>query len=119
MFDLVLLDMAKSQPGLTLLLNTTIYELEKNQRTLTQVSAFNAINETFYTVTADQFCDATGDGVLGFLAGAEYREGAEEVDELGEKMAPGDNFGHKLGHSIYFYTKQTNGPVSFVPPHSR
>lgn len=116
MFDLVLLDRAKSQPGLTLLLNTTIYELEKNQRTLTQVSAFNAINETFYTVTADQFCDATGDGVLGFLAGAEYREGAEEVDELGEKMAPGDNFGHKLGHSIYFYTKQTNGPVNFVSP---
>jgi hypothetical protein len=31
-------------------------------------------------------------------------------------MAPGDNFGHKLGHSIYFYTKQTNGPVNFVPP---
>lgn len=116
MFDLVLLDMAKSQPGLTLLLNTTIYELEKNQQTLTQVSAFNAINETFYTVSADQFCDATGDGVLGFLAGAEYREGAEEVDELGEKMAPGDNFGHKLGHSIYFYTKQTAGPVNFVPP---
>ena len=88
MFDLVLLDMAKSQPGLTLLLNTTIYEVEKNQRTLTQVSAFNAINETFYTVTADQFCDATGDGVLGFLAGAEYREGAEEVDELGGKKGP-------------------------------
>jgi hypothetical protein len=116
MFDLVLLDLAKSQPGLTLLLNTTIYALEKTQNTITQVSAFNAINETFYTVTADQFCDATGDGVLGFLAGAEYREGAEEVEELGEKMAPGDNFGHKLGHSIYFYTKQTAGPVNFVPP---
>ncbi|WP_437889357.1 FAD-dependent oxidoreductase [Phytobacter sp. V91] len=116
MFDLVLLDMAKSQPGLTLLLNTTIYALEKTQRTLSQVSAFNAINETFYIVNADQFCDATGDGVLGFLAGAEYREGAEEPEELGEKMAPGDNFGHKLGHSIYFYTKHTPGPVNFVPP---
>ncbi len=116
MFDLVLLDLAKSQPGLTLLLNTTIYALEKTENTITQVNAFNAINETFYTVSADQFCDATGDGVLGFLAGAEYREGAEEVEELGEKMAPGDNFGHKLGHSIYFYTKQTAGPVNFVPP---
>ena len=116
MFDLVLLDMAKSQPGLTLLLNTTVYDLQKEGQRITGVSAFNAINETFYSVTADQFCDATGDGVLGFLAGAEYREGAEEVEELGEKMAPGDNFGHKLGHSIYFYTKQTAGPVNFVPP---
>lgn len=116
MFDLVLLDLAKSQPGLTLLLNTAVFEVEKNAQTITQVKAFNPINETFYTVSAEQFCDATGDGVLGFLAGAEYREGAEEAEELGEKMAPGDNFGHKLGHSIYFYTKQTNGPVNFVPP---
>lgn len=116
MFDLVLLDLAKSQPGLTLLLNTAVYEVEKEQQTITRLHAFNPINETFYSVTADQFCDATGDGVLGFLAGAEYREGAEDGEELGEKMAPGDNFGHKLGHSIYFYTRQTDGPVRFVPP---
>ncbi|WBU50111.1 FAD-dependent oxidoreductase [Kosakonia pseudosacchari] len=116
MFDLVLLDLAKSQPGLTLLLNTAVFEVEKTGNALTAVKAFNPINETFYTISAAQFCDATGDGVLGFLAGAEYREGAEEAEELGEKMAPGDNFGHKLGHSIYFYTKQTAGPVNFVPP---
>jgi len=116
MFDLVLLDLARSQPGLTLLLNTAVFEVETEAQTITQVTAFNPINETFYTVSAAQFCDATGDGVLGYLAGAEYREGAEEAEELGEKMAPGDNFGHKLGHSIYFYTKQTAGPVNFVPP---
>ena len=116
MFDLVLLDLVISQPGLTLLLNTAVYEVEKTGSRITAVSAFNAINETFYTVRAMQFCDATGDGVLGFLAGAEFREGAEEYDELGEKMAPGDSFGHKLGHSIYFYTKHTEEPVNFVAP---
>ncbi|MGY5955495.1 FAD-dependent oxidoreductase [Kosakonia sp. BK9b] len=116
MFDLVLLDLAKRQQGLTLLLNTAVYEVEKAQQRITQVKAFNPINETFYSVSADQFCDATGDGVLGYLAGAEYREGAEDAGELSEKMAPGDSFGHKLGHSIYFYTKQTDGPVRFVPP---
>lgn len=116
MFDLVLLDLAKSQPGLTLLLNTAVYEVEKTRQTITGVNAFNPVNETFYHVTAAQFCDATGDGVLGFLAGAEFREGAEDAEELGEKMAPGDNFGHKLGHSIYFYTRHTDGPVNFIPP---
>lgn len=116
MFDLVLLDLAKSQPGLTLLLNTAVFDVVAHQQCIHQVKAFNPINETFYEVAASQFCDATGDGVLGYLAGAEYREGAEEMAELGEKMAPGDNFGHKLGHSIYFYTKQTDGPVQFVPP---
>lgn len=116
MFDLVLLDLAKSQPGLTLLLNTAVYEVEAWEQCIHQVKAFNPINETFYEVSATQFCDATGDGVLGYLAGAEYREGAEDISELGEKMAPGDSFGHKLGHSIYFYTKHTDGPVNFVPP---
>lgn len=116
MFDLVLLDMAKSQPGLTLLLNTAVYSVDRDKARITGLQAFNPVNETFYHVSGAQFCDATGDGVLGYLAGAEFREGAEDTEELGEKMAPGDNFGHKLGHSIYFYTKHTDGPVNFVPP---
>ncbi|ELY4776205.1 FAD-dependent oxidoreductase [Cronobacter turicensis] len=116
MFDLVLLDLARSQPGLTLLLNTAIFEVACHGQRIARVRGFNAINETFYTLSATQFCDATGDGVLGYLAGAEFRVGAEKADELGEKMAPGDSFGHKLGHSIYFYTKQTREPVRFVPP---
>lgn len=116
MFDLLLLDMARSEPGLTLLLNTAVYDVVREQQNVMEVKGFNAINETFYTLRAKQFCDATGDGVLGYLAGAEYRIGAEELHELDEKMAPGENFGHKLGHSIYFYTKQTAAPVQFVPP---
>lgn len=116
MFDLVLLDMARSEPNLTLLLNTALYDVACEGKRITDVKGFNAINETFYCITATQFCDATGDGVLGHLAGAEYRVGAEEPDEFDEKMAPGDNFGHKLGHSIYFYTKKGSAPVNFIPP---
>lgn len=116
LFDALLLDMAQAQQGLTLLLNTAVYALEKAADTIQSVTAFNAINETFYTLHGRQFCDATGDGVLGYLAGAAHRVGAESPDELGEKMAPGDDFGHKLGHSIYFYTKQGAQPVKFVPP---
>ncbi|WP_034944645.1 FAD-dependent oxidoreductase [Erwinia oleae] len=116
LFDMLLLDMAQAQSGLTLLLNTAVCSLEHQARRIESVTAFNAINQTLYTVDADYFCDATGDGVLGFLAGAEHRVGAEEADELGEKMAPGDSFGHKLGHSIYFYTKKGDSPIDFVPP---
>lgn len=116
MFDLVLLDMARSEPHLTLLLNTALYEVSTKGQRITSAKGFNAINETFYDIAASQFCDATGDGVLGHLAGAEYRVGAEDPEEFDEKMAPGDNFGHKLGHSIYFYTKKGSAPVNFIPP---
>jgi hypothetical protein len=36
-----------------------------------------------------------GDGVLGYLAGAAHRVGAESPQEFGEKMAPGEQFGHR------------------------
>jgi hypothetical protein len=68
-----------------LLLNTTIYELEKNQRTLTQVSAFNAINETFYTVTADQFCDATGMAYWAFWPGQNTAKALKRLTSWGKK----------------------------------
>lgn len=116
LFDMVLLDIVQAQPGLTLLLNTVVTDIEKSGRRLLSVQAFNAINQTRYQVSATQFIDASGDGVLGYLAGAAHRVGAESVKEFGEKMAPGENFGHKLGHSIYFYTKRTAQPVRFVAP---
>ncbi|XXN65884.1 FAD-dependent oxidoreductase [Enterobacter ludwigii] len=116
LFDMVLLDLVQSQPGLTLLLNTVVTDIEKSGRRLQSVQAFNAINQTRYQVSAQQFIDASGDGVLGYLAGAAHRVGAESVEELGEKMAPGENFGHKLGHSIYFYTQRVAQPVRFIPP---
>lgn len=116
LFDMVLLDKVQAQHGITLLLNTVVSDIEKSGRQLQAVQAFNAINQTRYHVKASQFIDASGDGVLGYLAGAAHRVGAESVEEFGEKMAPGEHFGHKLGHSIYFYTKRTNQPVRFVPP---
>ena len=49
--------------------------------------------------------DASGDGVLAFAAGAAFRQGAEAPDEFDEAFAPGREFGHLLGQTIYFYSK--------------
>lgn len=116
LFDVVLLDMVQAQPGLTLLLNTAIFELEKAGKDIRAVSAFNANNQSWYYVSAAQFIDASGDGVLGYLAGAAHRSGAEGIEEFGEKMTPAENADHKPCHSIYFYTRRTANPVRFTPP---
>jgi hypothetical protein len=42
--------------------------------------------------------------------------GAEAKDEFDEKFAPSHAYGELLGHSLYFYTKDTGKPVKFVPP---
>jgi hypothetical protein len=116
-FDTVLLDKVISEPNITLLLNTAVYEVEKKDaNTITSLKAFCSQNQTEYLLKAPLFCDASGDGVVGFLAGAAFRMGAESQEEFGEKFAPSKEYGELLGHSLYFYSKDTGRPVKFVPP---
>ena len=114
--DTVLLEKVVAEPNVTLLLNTAAVGVTKDGADIASVTAFCSQNSTRYELTAPLFCDASGDGVLGFLAGAAYRMGAESREEFGELFAPEQEFGALLGHSIYFYTKDVGVPVTFTPP---
>lgn len=116
-FDTVMLDKVISEPNITLLLNTVVYDvIKKDAVTIQSVKAFCSQNETEYLISAPVFCDASGDGVVGFLSGAAFRMGAETREEFGEKFAPSKEYGGLLGHSLYFYSKDTGKPVKFIPP---
>ncbi|MCW3110103.1 MAG: FAD-dependent oxidoreductase [Segetibacter sp.] len=116
-FDTVLLDKVASEPNITLLLNTAVYSVEKkDDETIKSVRAFCSQNQNEYELKAPVFCDASGDGIVGFLAGAAFRMGAESKEEFGEKFAPSKEYGELLGHSLYFYSKDTGKPVKFVSP---
>ena len=115
--DTILLEKAVSEPSITLLLNTAVHDLEKSApETIQSVRAFCSQNSTAYEVTAPLFCDASGDGIVGFLAGAAFRIGAEAKSEFGEQWAPEKASSELLGHSLYFYSKDTGRPVQFIPP---
>ncbi|MBZ0299949.1 MAG: FAD-dependent oxidoreductase [Anaerolineae bacterium] len=116
-FDTVLLEKVLAEPNLTLLLNTAAYSVSKSDaETIDSVMAFCSQNSTLYELKAPLFCDASGDGIIAFQAGAAFRMGAESTEEFGEKFAPSDDYGYLLGHSIYFYSKDVGKPVKFVPP---
>jgi hypothetical protein len=116
-FDTILLEKVLSEPNITLLLNTAVYDLEKSDAdTIAKVYAFCSQNSTRYELVAPLFCDASGDGIVGFLAGAAFRMGAEAQEEFGEKFAPSKAYGELLGHSLYFYSKDVGKPVKFVAP---
>lgn len=117
LFDMILLDKVVSEPNITLLLNTAVYEVEKSDPdTLSSVKAFCSQNSTAYSVKSPLFCDASGDGIVGFLSGAAFRMGAESKEEFGEKFAPTDEYGELLGHSLYFYTKDVGKHVKYTAP---
>jgi FAD dependent oxidoreductase len=115
-FDTLLLEKVTSEPNITLLLNTAAFEVKKSGDLIKSVRAFCSQNSTFYDLSAPLFCDASGDGIMAFLAGAAFRMGAEKREEFGEKFAPSKEYGELLGHSIYFYSKDIGKPVRFVPP---
>ncbi len=116
-WDALLLEKVRVEPNLTTLLNTAVDGLTKSDATqIESVTAYCAQNQTRYLLTAPYFCDASGDGIVGFQAGAAFRMGAEKKDEFGEGFAPDTSYGELLGHTIYFYSKDTNKPVKYVPP---
>jgi len=115
--DVLLLEKVSTEPNITLLLNTAVFELTKRDAdTIDVVHAFCSQNSTRYELHAPLFCDASGDGIVGFMAGAAFRMGAESRSEFGEKFAPTNSNGELLGHSLYFYSKDTGRPVKFTPP---
>ncbi len=116
-FDTILLEKVTSEENITLLLNTAVFEVDKkDDEHIEGLRAFCSQNSTMYQLNADLFCDATGDGTVGFLSGASFRMGAESRDEFNEKFAPDEAYGQLLGHSIYFNSKDVGRPVEYVPP---
>ncbi|WP_276485820.1 FAD-dependent oxidoreductase [Paraflavitalea pollutisoli] len=115
--DMLLLDKVVNESNIKLLLNTAVYDVEKESADkISSVKAFCSQNQTEYVLSAPLFCDASGDGVVGFLSGAAFRMGAESMEEFGELFAPTKEYGELLGHTLYFYSKDTGRPVNFVPP---
>ncbi|MBU1819889.1 MAG: FAD-dependent oxidoreductase, partial [Bacteroidetes bacterium] len=118
-FDSILLEKVVTEPNIMLLLNTAVYELDKagdDPDKIESIHAFCSQNATHYLLKAPLFCDASGDGIVGFLAGAAFRMGAEAREEFGEKFAPTAEYGELLGHSMYFYSKDVGKPVKYVAP---
>jgi len=116
-FDTILLEKVTNEKNIKLLLNTSVYEVSKsNATTISEITAFCSQNSTTYKLKGRLFCDTSGDGIVGFQAGAAFRIGAEKAEEFGEKFAPDVSYGELLGHTIYFYSKDAGRPIEYIAP---
>ena len=116
-FDTILLEKVIEEPNITLLLNTMVFDVTKqDDETIQSITAFNSQNSTEYFISGKMFCDASGDGILGYQAGANFRMGAETKEEFGELFTPTEEYGGLLGHTIYFFSKDAGKPIKYVAP---
>ena len=117
-FDTVLLEKAFEEPNLKVLLNTAVFDLDMTPcgKQIKSIKAFCSQSSTQFLISAPLFCDSSGDGIVAFMAGAPFRYGAESQQEFGELLAPEEEHTQLLGHSLFFYTRDTFRPVRFVAP---
>jgi hypothetical protein len=116
LWDLLLYDKVVSEPGCTLLLDSSVYAAEVQGGLLQRVMARCDKTEHLYRIRAPLFADCTGDARLAVEAGATIRWGRESQDEFGEPLAPETASRQTLGSSILFTARDYGRPMPFRPP---
>jgi hypothetical protein len=118
--DFIVLETVKAESNIQLFLNTDVHEVEasgtEENRQIDSVTGWMMGSERRIHFLSQVYLDCTGDGLVGFLAGAKYRIGREAKDEYNEAWAPEVADDITLGSTILFYTKDAGHPVKFVPP---
>ncbi len=77
------------------------------------VTGKNIADGREYEFSGRLFADCTGDGNVGFLAGADYRMGRESASETGETKAPDKSDNLVMGTSMQWYAEDAGNPVAF------
>ncbi|PAX09072.1 FAD-dependent oxidoreductase [Sphingomonas lenta] len=138
-FDFALLQAAHREPNLDFFLNTVVSRVESRatcdgaatgptatsnglgriggeHRSIDAVVATQMGSEKRLRFEARQFVDATGDGTVGYLAGADFRYGREARDEFGENLAPLIADDVTMGATITMRARDVGRPVAYEPP---
>ncbi len=117
-WDEILYGLAKGEPNLELLLNTTVHDLEKSVDgvSIAAVKAWQLTSQQHHVIRARLFADCSGDSVLAPLSGAHFRMGREAASEFGEDIEPEKADAHTMGNSCLMQWRETTSPKPYIPP---
>lgn len=107
------LKVVQAEKSLHLFLNTHACGVEKEGDRIAAVVARDIRSGKQLRFAGRVFADCTGDGTIGFLAGADYRYGRESREQTGEQLAVEKADRQTMGTSIMWYSAETDRPSSF------
>lgn len=108
------LAVVKAEKNIQLFLNYNVFKVEmKDKHHIRSVLAKNIETSKELKFESPLFVDCTGDGSVGFMAGADFMEGTESYDTFKESRAPKDYTTRTMGVSIQWNTKENSMPTSF------
>ena len=115
-YDTVLWEVTRFQEGLDLYMNTHMTEVHVEDGAIRSIRAEQLTTEKVFEFAGTLFVEATGDGTLGALAGAEYMSGREGKDVFGEQFAPDQSDNYTMGNTLMFKAVDVGHPVPFEKP---
>jgi len=107
------LRVVRAEKNLHLFLSTHAFKVETDAKQIVAVIAKNIRTNKELRFAAPLFADCTGDGTIGFLAGADFRMGREGRDRTGETLAPAKADKMTMGSSVQWYSMATQKPSPF------
>jgi len=108
------LAIVKAERNIRLFLNTHMRGVATNETgAIKKLYAQNTVHSGFEIITAKWFADCTGDGNLGFAAGADFRMGREAKSETNEPDAPEKADMVTMGASVQWYAEKADGDAAF------
>ena len=108
------LAIVKAEKNIRLFLNTHMRGVATNETgAIMKLYAQNTVNSGYEIITAKWFADCTGDGNLGFAAGADFRMGREAKSETNEPDAPATADTITMGASVQWNAGKASGDASF------
>ena len=115
-WDTVLWEKVRFQENLDCYLNTQVEEAAMDGSRIEQIRCHQTTTETDFYFSAQVFIDATGNGTLGKLSGADYLMGSEDKATYKEPNAPEKANTNTMGNTLFFKSVDRGRPVPFKKP---
>ncbi|NQD69897.1 FAD-dependent oxidoreductase [Sphingobacterium shayense] len=116
MLDFVMYDKVVTNPNITLLFDTMLYNTKSSGSKIQEVQAYCSATEEIYNIKAKYFADCTGDGTLAALAGADFMRGREAKSEYNEPLGLETPDDITMGNSLLFQAQPHDKPMPFKAP---
>lgn len=107
------LNLIQKEKNIMLFLNTQVIKAKSKDNRIISIIGQNIETGKRILLRSSLFADCTGDGNLGYLAGADFRMGRESKTQTHEPSAPDLPDSLVMGTSVQWYSENTLDETSF------
>ncbi len=115
-WDSILYGKVIAEPNITLLLNTSVCDVDMEGSKIKTVVAWQMTTQSWHYIQAKFYSDCSGDSILAPLTHAEFRLGREAAEEFDEIISVTEADKKTMGLSCLIQARKTEEDIEFIAP---